>query len=61
MGGRPPDEFETTKIGEKEMFAGFLEAVLNSEDPGADEPIRAGQDLKEIWPFDLGRKKSATA
>lgn len=44
----PFDEFETAKIGEKEMFAGMLEAVLNNEDPDDDEAIRAGQDLKEI-------------
>jgi hypothetical protein len=57
----PPDEFESARIGEKEMFDGILEAVLNDEDPDDDEPIRTEKDLKEIWPFDLGQQSLAAA
>jgi len=35
------------------MFKGMLQAVLENEDPDADEPIRNEGDLREIWPFDL--------
>lgn len=52
-GWAPPEDWETVEKAHKEMFDGMLQAVLSSEGPDDDEPIRNEEDLKEIWPFDL--------
>ena len=49
----PPYAWEVTLVGHKEMHTGILEAVLTSDDPDGDDPIRNERDLREIWPFDL--------
>lgn len=53
-GWAPPEDWETVEKSHKELFDGMLQAVLRNEAPSNDEPIRNEEDLKEIWPFDLG-------
>lgn len=49
----PPEEWETAKLANRELFEMMLETVLNIENPDDDEPIKDEGDVREIWPFDL--------
>ncbi|KAJ5235404.1 uncharacterized protein N7469_004572 [Penicillium citrinum] len=49
----PTEDWEAAKAGNRAMFSGMLQAVLENKDPDEDEPIRNEGDLREIWPFDL--------
>jgi hypothetical protein len=49
----PPEGWEAAKAGNRAMYKGMLQAVLENKDPDDDEPIRNEGDLRDIWPFDL--------
>lgn len=49
----PPDEWDTAKLANRELFEMMLETVLSIENPDDDEPIKDEGDVREIWPFDL--------
>lgn len=49
----PPEEWETAKSANRQLFEIMLETVLSIENPDDDEPIKDEKDVREIWPFDL--------
>ncbi|KAL3419202.1 hypothetical protein PVAG01_09424 [Phlyctema vagabunda] len=49
----PPDEFETARAGQKEIFEGILHEIISNDAPDDNEPLNNEDDLKEIWPFEL--------
>jgi hypothetical protein len=49
----PREDWEETESAHREVFERMLQEILGNEQPDDDEPIRGGDDLKEIWPFDL--------
>ncbi|KFY13911.1 hypothetical protein V491_06221 [Pseudogymnoascus sp. VKM F-3775] len=49
----PPEDWETTKLANKELFDVMLQTVLSIKNPDDDEPIKDEGDVREIWPFDL--------
>ena len=52
-GWAPIVDWEATESAHKELFSGMLQAVLTSESPDDDEPIKDEEDLMAIWPFDI--------
>jgi hypothetical protein len=49
----PSEDWEGTESAHREVFEGMLQEILGNEQPDDDEPIRGGDVLTEIWPFDL--------
>jgi hypothetical protein len=49
----PSESWEGTESAHREVFEGMLQEILGNEQPDDDEPIRDGDVLRKIWPFDL--------
>lgn len=52
----PPEGWEAAKAGNRAMFKGMLQMVLENKDPDNDEPMRNVGDMRETWPFDLPKE-----
>ncbi|ELR03153.1 hypothetical protein GMDG_05982 [Pseudogymnoascus destructans 20631-21] len=52
-GWAPPEDWEATKLANRELFETMLQTVLGIKNPDDDEPIKDEGDVREIWPFDL--------
>lgn len=48
----PPESWETTKLAQKEIFDGMLQAVLANEAVD-DDPVKDEASLRSIWPFNI--------
>ncbi|GAB1206408.1 hypothetical protein APSETT445_005095 [Aspergillus pseudonomiae] len=49
----PPEEWETTELAHREVLTGMLEAVTTNQELDEDEPVKDGETLRSIWPFDI--------
>ncbi|EEA19278.1 hypothetical protein TMatcc_009402 [Talaromyces marneffei ATCC 18224] len=49
----PMQNWEATKLAQREIFNGMLAAVLTNKDPEIEEPVKDEAVLRSIWPFDL--------
>jgi hypothetical protein len=49
----PLEDWEATKLANRELFEVMLQTVLSMKSPDDDEPLKDEEDVREIWPFDL--------
>ena len=49
----PTEEWEATELAHREVFTGMLEAATTNQELDEDEPVKDGETLRSIWPFDI--------
>jgi hypothetical protein len=50
----PMEDFEETEKAHRELFSAVLECILENDEIDVEEPGRNEENLREVWPFDLG-------
>lgn len=49
----PLEEWERVELAHREIFKAMLRAVLENQGMDDDEPVKDGETLRAIWPFDV--------